>query len=196
MIGFIIRCALAVLALYFNAMLFATGYWGWGITMIFITALIILSFFRNESMILALNQMRLGNQEKAKKHINRITHPQFLVKRQHAYVIYLQALLNAQDWVPSKVEAQLRKALSIGLKQPQDQAMAKMHLAGICAQSGRGAEAKTLLQEAKKLDKEGTFKDQIKTMSQQMSMVGNKNQMRMAMMHKGRVKMPRGSRRQ
>lgn len=195
MIGFIIRCILAVAALYFNILLFATGYWGWGITMIFITALIILSFFRNESMILALNQMRIGNQEKAKKHINRITHPQFLVKRQHAYVLYLQALLNAQDWSMTQVENQLRKALSIGLKQPQDQAMAKMHLAGVCAQTGRGKEAKLLLQEAKKLDKDGTFKDQIKTMTQQMSMIGNQNQMRMAMMHKGRVKMPRGSKR-
>lgn len=196
MIGFIIRCVLAAVTLYFNVLLFTTGYWGWGISMIFLTALIILSFFRNESMILALNQMRVGNQEKAKKHINRITHPQFLIKRQHAYVLYLQALLNAQDWSMSQVESQLRKALAIGLKQPQDQAMAKMHLAGVCAQTGRASESKLLLQEAKKLDKDGTFKDQIKTMTQQISMVGNKNQMRMAMMHKGRVKMPRGSKRQ
>lgn len=195
MIGFIIRCVLAGLALYFNIMLFATGYWGWGITMIFLTALIIFSFFRNENMILALNQMRLGNQDKARKHINKITAPQFLIKRQHAYVLYLQALLNAQEWSQSKVEGQLRKALTIGLKQPQDQAMAKMHLAGVCAQTGRGKEAKLLLQEAKKLDKDGTFKDQIKTMEQQMSMIGNPNQMRMAMMHKGRVKTPRASRR-
>lgn len=196
MIGFLIRIVLALTALYFNTLLFVTGYWGWGITMIFLTALIILSFFRNENMILAMNQMRLRNNDKAKKHINRITHPQFLTKRQHAYVLYLQALLNAQDWTFSKTEGQLRKALQLGLKQAQDQAMCRIHLAGICAQTGRGNESKILLAEAKKLDKDNVFKDHIKNMTQQLGMVSNKNQMRMAMMHKGRVKMPRGSKRQ
>lgn len=191
MIGFIIRCTLAAAALLADVLLFANGYWGWGIVMILISAIIILSFFRNENMILAMNQMRVGNQEKAKKYINKITHPQFLPKKQHAYVIYLQAMFNSQDWGFSRTEAQLRKALQMGLRQEQDQAMCKMHLAGICAQTGRTNESKILLQEAKKLDKNNLFKEQISTMTKQLSMVGNKNQMRMAMMHKGRVKTPR-----
>lgn len=191
MTNFIIRCVVAALAVFFNVYLFATGYWGWGIVMIFVTAIVILSFFRNENMILAMNQMRLGNQDKAKKYINKITHPQFLPKRQKAYVLYLQAMFNSQDWGFSRTETQLRQALQIGLKQEQDQAMCKMHLAGICAQTGRTNEAKILLQEAKKLDKNNLFKEQISTMTKQLSMVGNKNQMRMAMMHKGRVKTPR-----
>ena len=70
MTGFIIRIALAVSSLGFNVWLFATGHWGWGITFLFITAIIILSFFRNENMILALNQMRVGNTDKAKKYID------------------------------------------------------------------------------------------------------------------------------
>ena len=63
MTAFIIRIALALVATFFNVYLFISGHWGWGIFFIFITALIILSFFRNENMILALNQMGVGNQD-------------------------------------------------------------------------------------------------------------------------------------
>jgi Flp pilus assembly protein TadD len=191
MISFIIRCILAVLALSFNTWLFASGHWGWGIVFIFVSALVILSFFRNENMILALNQMRLGNTDKAKKHINRITHPQFLPRKQHAYVLYLQAVMNSQEFGFAKSEQILKKALALGLRTSQDNAVARMHLAGICAQTGRKNEAISLLSEAKKLDKDGIMKDQIKMMQQQLTMAPSKNQMRMAQMMGGRKKMPK-----
>ncbi len=191
MIPFIIRCFLALLALSFNTWLFVSGHWGWGIVFIFVTALIILSFFRNENMILALNQMRLGNTDKAKRHINRITHPQFLPRKQHAYVLYLQAVMNSQEFGFAKSEQILRKALALGLRTAQDNAVARMHLSGICAQTGRKNEAIALLSEAKKLDKDGIMKDQIKMMQQQLTMAPSKNQMRMAQMMGGRKKMPK-----
>jgi Flp pilus assembly protein TadD len=191
MIPFIIRCFLALLALSFNTWLFVSGHWGWGIVFIFVTALIVLSFFRNENMILALNQMRLGNTDKAKRHINRITHPQFLPKKQHAYVLYLQAVMNSQEFGFAKSEQILRKALALGLRTAQDNAVARMHLSGICAQTGRKNEAISLLSEAKKLDKDGIMKDQIKMMQQQLTMAPSKNQMRMAQMMGGRKKMPK-----
>jgi Flp pilus assembly protein TadD len=191
MISFIIRCFLALLALSFNTWLFVSGHWGWGIVFIFVTALIVLSFFRNENMILALNQMRLGNTDKAKRHINRITHPQFLPKKQHAYVLYLQAVMNSQEFGFAKSEQILRKALALGLRTAQDNAVARMHLSGICAQTGRKNEAISLLSEAKKLDKDGIMKDQIKMMQQQLTMAPSKNQMRMAQMMGGRKKMPK-----
>jgi tetratricopeptide (TPR) repeat protein len=191
MISFIIRCFLALLALSFNTWLFVSGHWGWGIVFIFVTALIVLSFFRNENMILALNQMRLGNTDKAKRHINRITHPQFLPRKQHAYVLYLQAVMNSQEFGFAKSEQILRKALALGLRTAQDNAVARMHLSGICAQTGRKNEAISLLSEAKKLDKDGIMKDQIKMMQQQLTMAPSKNQMRMAQMMGGRKKMPK-----
>jgi hypothetical protein len=191
MISFIIRCAVAFIALSFNTWLFVSGHWGWGIVFSFVTALIILSFFRNENMILALNQMRLGNTDKAKKHINKITHPQFLPRKQHAYVLYLQAVMNSQEFGFAKSEQILRKALALGLRTSQDNAVARMHLAGICAQTGRKNEAISLLSEAKKLDKDGIMKDQIKMMQQQLTMAPSKNQMRMAQMMGGRKKMPK-----
>lgn len=191
MISFIIRCFIALTALSFNTWLFVSGHWGWGIVFIFITALIILSFFRNERMILALNQMRLGNTDKAKVHINKITHPQFLPKRQHAYVLYLQAVMNSQEFGFVKSEQILRKALALGLRTTQDNAVARMHLAGICAQTGRKNEAVTLLGEAKKMDKDGIMRDQIKMMQQQLQQAPSKNQMRMAQMMGGRRKTPK-----
>lgn len=44
MTGFIIRIALTLSALSFNVWLFATGHWGWGITFILVTGLLIASF--------------------------------------------------------------------------------------------------------------------------------------------------------
>ena len=191
MTGFILRIALAVTALAFNIWLFATGHWGWGISFLIVTAIIIFSFFRNENMILALNQMRVGNTEKAKKHIDRITNPQFLPKKQHAYILYLKAVMGSQELGFAKSEQLLRKAIELGLRQPEDNAVARMHLSGICAQTGRKSEAVSLLNEAKKMDKNGMLKDQIKTMQQQLQMAPSKNQMRMAQMMGGRKKMPK-----
>ena len=191
MIGFIIRCALMGLSLYETVMLFYEGYWGWGITMILPLAIIGFSFFRNENMILALNQMRLGNTEKAKKYINRISAPQFLPKKQHAYVLFLKAVLGTQELGFAKSEQLLRKALQMGLRTGQDNAVARLHLAGICAQTGRKKDALTLLAEAKKMDDSGMMKDQIVQMQHQLKAAPSKNQMRMAQMMGGRRKMPR-----
>jgi hypothetical protein len=191
MTGFIIRIAIAALSLGFNVWLFATGHWGWGITFLLVTAIIILSFFRNENMILALNQMRVGNTDKAKKYIDRITAPQFLPRRQHAYVLFLKAVMGAQELGFAKSEQMLRKALDLGLRQSEDNAVARMHLAGICAQTGRRPEAVSLLAEAKKLDKSGMMRDQIKQMQTQLQAAPSKNQMRMAQMMGGRKKTPK-----
>ncbi len=191
MTGFILRIFIALVLLVGTVGLFITGFWGWGLTSVFPFAVVIFSFFRNEHVILALNQMRLGNQEKAKKHINRITAPQYMTRRQHAYVLYLKALMNAQDIGFAQSEQLLRKALSLGLRTNEDNAVARMHLAGICAQTGRRPEASALLTEAKKYDKGGMLKDQIKMLQSQMQAVPSKNQMRMAQMMGGRKKMPK-----
>jgi hypothetical protein len=191
MIAFIIRCAVTAFALFLTTYSFYTGHWGWGIVMIFVTAIIGLTFFRNENMILALNQMRMGNHEKAHMYLKRISRPDLLPRKQHAYVLYLKAMLGTQELGFTKSEQLLRKAISMGLRTEQDNAVARLHLAGICAQTGRKNEATTLLAEAKKLDKNGIMKDQIKLMQNQLSMSASKNQMRMVQMNKGRQKSPK-----
>lgn len=142
-------------------------------------------------MVLALNAMRTGDTDKAKARINKITAPQFLPKKQHAYVLFLKAVLNTQELGFTKSENLLRKAIDMGLRTAQDNAVARMHLAGICAQTGRKKEATTLLAEAKKLDASGMMKEQINQMQGQLRATPSKNQMRMAQMMGGRRKTPR-----
>ena len=191
MIRFFIRCVIAILSLLSTIMMFYNGYWGWGIVLILLTCIVGFSFFRNENMVLALNAMRTGDTEKASKYINKIKNPQFLPKKQHAYVLLLKAVLNTQKLGFSESEIYLRKAISLGLRTGQDNAVARMHLAGICAQTGRKKESLTLLAEAKKFDSGGMMKEQISQMQRQLKVAPSKNQMRMAQMMGGRKKTPR-----
>lgn len=183
--SFILKCILALSALAFTVYLYASGHWGWGIVFTLITAFIGVFFFRHERVIMAFYHMRLGNQEKAKEQFNKITAPQFLPKKQQAYVLYMQAVFNSQENGPQRTEQQLRKALTMGLRADHDNAIARMHLAGICAQTGRRPEATQLLAEAKKMDKSGMLKEQINMLQGQMKMMPSKNQMRMAQMQGG-----------
>ncbi len=191
MISFIIRTLLTAGSLFLTVYFFATGSWGWGIMFIFLTAILGLSFLRNERMVLAMNQMRLGNTDKARYHINKISHPQLYPRRQHAYIIFLQAVMNTQEYGFTRTEQMLRKAIGMGLRTAQDNAVARMHLASICAQTGKKQEALTLLADAKKMDKNGMLKEQINMLQKQLTMAPSKNQMRMAQMMGGRKKMPR-----
>ena len=191
MIRFFIRCVIAISSLLSTIMMFYNGYWGWGIVLILLTCIVGFSFFRNENMVLALNAMRTGDTDKASKYINKINNPQFLPKKQHAYVLLLKAVLNTQKLGFSESEIYLRKAISLGLRTGQDNAVARMHLAGICAQTGRKKESLTLLAEAKKFDSGGVMKEQISQMQRQLKVAPSKNQMRMAQMMGGRKKTPR-----
>ena len=136
--------------------------------------------------------MRLQKNDKAWKALNRIKSPQFLPKKQQAYVMYLKGMLGLQQGLNfQQCENLMRGALAKGLRTQQDRAVANLQLAGICMQTGRKSEAKRFLAEAQKLDKNNILKSQIKDMNKQMGMVASRNQMRMAQMHKGRMKTPR-----
>ena len=186
MIGFILRGILTLSSLFFTFWFIYTGFWRWGITMIFVSTIFVLSYFRNENIILALNDIRTGNTEKAIKKLNRIKNPNFLIRTQRAYYYYLRGLSGAQTLTMAETEKYFRKALSTGLRTDQDQAVAKMNVAAMCMGSGRKREAKVLLAEAKKQDKNGILAEQIKMLNQRMAQTGSKNQMRMAQMMKGK----------
>lgn len=186
MIGLIIKLLLSLGSIGFTIYLFATGSWGWGIMFIFVTALFVLSIFRNQNILLAALQMRQQNVEKARKYLSRIKQPQFLIKGQRAYFFYLSALVNQENNKMSQTEALLRKSLGIGLRQNHDQAMAKINIAAICMQTGRRREAETLLNDAKKLDEKGLMADYIKGLKKNMGRATSRNQIRMAQMNKGK----------
>jgi hypothetical protein len=186
MISLLIKSVLALGSLFFTVYLFATGYWGWGIVFIFVSAIFVLLLFRNENLILAALQMRQQNMEKAQKYLGRIKHPQFLLKGQRAYFFYLSGIASSQSSSMGQVESLFRKALSIGLKKDHDQAMAKMNIGAICLQTGRRREAEVMLTDAKKLDTKGMLTEHIKSLRKQMGRATSQNQMRMAQMSKGK----------
>jgi len=186
MIGLLVKIILSLASFGYSVYLFGSGSWGWGIVMVFVTALIVVTILRNERLILALFQMRQQNQDKALKHLNKIKQPQFLLKRQRAYFYYLMGLAGGGQKQMANSEQNFRKALNIGLKQKHDQAMAKLNLAAICMGTGRRKEAEVLLREAKKLDEKGMLSDYIKDLRKQMGKATSRNQMRMAQMANGK----------
>lgn len=186
MIALIIKLLLSISSLAYTVYLFASGHWGWGIVFIFVTALFVLFIFRNERIILAINQLRLQNLDKAAAHLNKIKQPQYLIPRQRAYFYYLCGTTGAGGANSlGQKESMFRKALSIGLKRDTDKAMAKMHLAAICMSTGRRNEADTLLADAKKLDKDGLLSEHLKSLKKQMGKTTSVNQLRQAQMMKG-----------
>ncbi len=186
MIGLIIKIVLSLASFISTFMLFANGYWGWGIVMILVTTIIVLTIFRNEWIILAVNQLRLQNNEKASKYLSKIKQPDYLVKRQRAYYYYLKGLTGQGKMKMQESEKLFRKALNIGLKQDYDKAMAKLNIAAICLGTGRRREAEALLSEAKKLDTKGVLTEHIKDLKKHLGRATSRNQMRMAQMSKGK----------
>lgn len=186
MIELIIKIGLSLAAFVFTVFLFFTGSWGWGIVMLFVTAIIVLTIFRNQWILLAFNQLRLQNIEKAEGLLKRIKHPQYLMKGQRAYYYYLTAMTSRESLKMSETEKLYRKALSEGLKQDHDKAMAKLNIAAVCMQTGRRREAETLLSESKKLDTKGNLTEHIKDLKKHMGRTTSANQMRQAQMSKGK----------
>ena len=186
MIGLIIKIILSLSSFAYTVLLFANGSWGWGMVTFVLTAFIVITIFRNEWILLAFNQMRLQNTEKAAKFLARIKDPKYLVKGQRAYYYYLLGLTGREGQKMAESEKLFRKALNIGLKQDHDKAMAKLNVAAICMGTGRRREAEVLLTETKKLDTKGMLTEHIKNLKKQMGRTTSANQMRMAQKSKGK----------
>lgn len=184
MIGLIIKAILTLGGLGYASYLFYDGYWGWAITLILLVAVVVLTIFRNERIILAMVNMRTQKFDKAATHLAKIKQPQYLLKSQEAYYYYLSSMITAQTNV-TRSEQMMRKALEIGLRNKQDQAVAKMQLAYMCLGTGKKREAQILASEAKKLDVKNMLGPQLKDLKARMGQAPSKNQIRMAQMARG-----------
>jgi hypothetical protein len=67
-----------------------------------------------------------------------------------------------------QAEKYFKKAIELGLSMDMDLAVAKLNLAGVAMTRRRKLEATTLLNEAKKLDKQNMLKEQIVMMKDQL----------------------------
>lgn len=182
-----IKLVLAILMISGAVYLITDREYAWGFILIFLSIIPILLFFRNEYILLAFWQMRKQNLEKAKTWLLKITNPESqLVRKQMGYFNYLMGITEAQTNVNAS-EKYMRKALDYGLSFKHDRAMAKLSLAGAVMAKGRKQEAEILLKEAKALDNQGMFTDQIKMMQEQMKRVNvGKNMQNPHMRRKGK----------
>ena len=150
---------------------FVEGNIGNGIFLILLSTIFIFLYFRNEIILLAFLRMRKQDLDGTKKWLDRIKNPEVaLTKKQNGYYNYLNGIIFSQTNL-TQAEKYFKKALKLGLNMDYDIAMAKLSLAGIAMQKRRKREATTLLNEAKKLDKQHMLTDQIKMMQQQLKKI-------------------------
>ncbi|MGB5667316.1 MAG: DUF2892 domain-containing protein [Maribacter sp.] len=150
---------------------FIEGNIGNGISLILFSLIFIFLYFRNEMILLAFLRMRKQDMEGTQKWLDRIKNPETaLITKQQGYYNYLHGILHSQKNL-TQAEKFFKKALKLGLTMDYDVAMAKLSLAGIAMQKRRKREATTLLNEAKKLDKNNMLTEQIKMMQQQMKKI-------------------------
>jgi tetratricopeptide (TPR) repeat protein len=166
-----IKLVLAFLIVAFAGYQFAEGEIGNGIALILLALIFVFLYFRNELILLAFLRMRKQDLEGTEKWLNKIRNPQAaLTTKQQGYYNYLYGIIFSQKNL-TQAEKYFRKALKLGLNMDYDLAMAKLSLAGIAMQKRRKREATTLLQEAKKLDKNNMLGEQIKMMQQQLKRI-------------------------
>ncbi|UNY97664.1 DUF2892 domain-containing protein [Zhouia spongiae] len=166
-----IKLAIAGLIVAYAIYQFIEGYIGNGIFLILISLVFVFLYFRNEFILLAFLRMRKQDFAGTKKWLDKIKNPETaLIKKQQGYYNYLNGIMASQTNL-TQAEKYFKKALKLGLSMSYDIAMAKLSLAGIAMQKRRKREATTLLNEAKKLDKQNMLADQIKMMQQQMKKI-------------------------
>ena len=144
---------------------------GNGIFLILFSSIFILLYFKNEMILLAFLKLRKQDMDGAKKWLDKISNPETaLIRKQQGYYNYLNGIMISQTNL-TQAEKFFKKAIELGLSMDQDLALAKLQLAGIAMSKRRKIEATNLLNEAKKLDKHGMLKDQIKMLKDQLKKI-------------------------
>jgi tetratricopeptide (TPR) repeat protein len=159
-------------------LIIATGIWqftegniGNGIFLILVSAIPIFLYFKNEFILLAFLKLRKQDFPGAQKWLSYIKNPETaLVQKQQGYFNYLHGIMLSQTNI-NQAEKYFKKAIELGLAMDMDLAVAKLNLAGVAMTRRRKLEATTLLNEAKKLDKQNMLKDQIVMMKEQMKKI-------------------------
>lgn len=142
-----------------------------GISIVLLSGIFVLFYFKNEFILLAFLQLRKQNFAGASKWLAYIKNPESaLIKKQQGYYNFLQGIMVSQTNI-NQAEKYFKKALSLGLSMKHDMAMAKLQLAGIALSKRRKREATMLITEAKKLDTQNILKDQVKMLKDQLKKI-------------------------
>lgn len=151
--------------------MFIKGIIGWGVMAVLTAGIFILLHFKNEMNLMAFLFVRKNNFDKAELFLSKVKHPENLVKSQEAYHYFLTGLVYSQKHQISKAEKSLKKAVSVGLRMKNDQAMAKLNLASIYLSKRNKKLAAYYLKDAKQLDKQKVLTTQIKEIEHMMKRI-------------------------
>ncbi|MGL2963277.1 DUF2892 domain-containing protein [Flavobacterium sp. RSB2_4_14] len=166
-----IKLIIAALLLFTSVWQFTEGNIGNGIFLVLLTAIPVFLYYKNEYILMAFLKLRKQDFAGAKVWLGKIKNPETaLVRKQQGYYNYLHGLMLSQTNL-TQAEKYFKKAIELGLNMDMDLAVAKLNLAGVAMSRRRKLEATNLLNEAKKLDKQGMLKDQIKMMKEQMKKI-------------------------
>jgi len=147
------------------------SYIGNGIFLILLSAIPIFLYYKNEFILLAFLKLRKQDFPGAQKWLSYIKNPETaLVRKQQGYFNYLHGIMLSQTNL-IQAEKYFKKAIEQGLNMDMDLAVAKLNLAGVALTRRRKLEATTLLNEAKKLDKQNMLKEQITMMKEQLKKI-------------------------
>jgi len=167
-----------IIKLIIAGLIVITGIWqftesniGNGIFLILLSAIPVFLYYKNEFILLAFLKLRKQDFEGAKKWLAYIKNPETaLVRKQQGYFNYLHGIMLSQTNI-NQSEKYFKKAIELGLSMDMDLAVAKLNLAGVAMSRRRKLEATSLLNEAKKLDKQNMLKEQITMMKEQMKKI-------------------------
>jgi len=142
-----------------------------GISLLLLAGIFVFFYYKNEILLLVFLKLRKQDFAGADKLLTKIKNPSAaLIQKQEGYYNLIKGIITSQTNLTAS-EKFLKKAVQLGLSMDHDLAMAKLQLAGIAMTKRRKREATNLMAEAKKLDKHGMLKDQIKQMKEQMKKI-------------------------
>jgi tetratricopeptide (TPR) repeat protein len=163
----LIKIPIALAALVYTVYLWIELEIGSAIMMTLLTTVIGLLVFRSVRLIIAFFQLRRQKLDKASKWLSRLN-PDKLWKKNQGYYYFLFGSVELNQNNVTQSEKYFKRALSVGLKQAHDKAACYLNLAMIAMAKQRKREAMTLISEAKKMDKKGMLKKDIKMVEKAM----------------------------
>lgn len=160
MITRLLKILVAAASVAYTVLLYTQGSWGSAIGMTLLSIVLVLVNLRSVRLVVAFANLRMQRMEESVKWLNRIK-PSQLWPGQRGYYHFLLGSVTMQHNL-NEAESNLRKALSLGLRQNHDKAAVKLNLAVCLSAKQDRKRAMVMIQEAKRLDTKGMLKGDIK----------------------------------
>jgi tetratricopeptide (TPR) repeat protein len=160
----VLKFGLAASAVAYAVQLFVSGHTGSGVGMVLLAIVIGLTGLRSLRMVMVALRIQQQKMDKARTMLASIN-PQHLWPKNRGQYWFLKGNLLLESSL-SEAEKAFRQALEVGLKRDEEKAAVMLNLAAIQSTKRRTKEAKALLVQAKRFDKKGMLKADIRTIEQ------------------------------